>query len=96
MIKSNDITSIKAKVLKLFGSQLNISITDNLTNKSLRNELGIDSIQKMNVIVMIEKFYHIPISDEDDENFNTMNDIIQFIEKWHQRKYLIKHYNSAF
>lgn len=96
MIKSNDITSIKTKVFKLFSGQLNISITDNLMNKNLQDELGIDAIQKMNVIVMIEKLYHIPISDEDAECLNTMNDFIQFIKNSYQKRYAVKRHSSPF
>jgi acyl carrier protein len=96
MNNPKDILPIKTKVLKLFGSQLDISMSDKLIHKNLRDELGMDSIKITNVIVMLEKLYHIPICDEECEAFNTIDDFIHFIDIWQQKKYFIKQYRSRF
>lgn len=92
MNNNNDIASIKTRVLKVFSSQLNTTVTDQIINKELEHDLGLDSSEINTVIIMLEKLYHTPIYEEDCETFNTINDIILFIEKKQQKKYIIKHY----
>jgi acyl carrier protein len=95
MNSNNDILSIKSKVFKVINSQLNISITGQLINNDLRRELGLNSSEMNSIVIMLEKLYHIPISEEDFEAFNTINDVVLFIEKKHQKKYIIKQYTNS-
>jgi len=91
MENATEILSIKNKVFKIVGSQLCINITNDYIHKDLINELGLDSIAVIHIITMVEKLYHIPISDEECERLRTINNIIEFIEdNLYQKKYLIK------
>lgn len=91
MDDATEILSIKNKVFNIVGSQLSINITNKYIHKDLVDELGIDSLGITHIMTMIEKLYHIPISDEESERLRTINDIIEFIEEnIYQKKYLIK------
>jgi acyl carrier protein len=91
MNSNNDILSIKSKVFKVFNSQLNIAITNKSINNEL-GELGLNSSKMNTIVIMLEKLCHIPISEEDCESFNTINDVVLFIEKRQKKKYIVKQY----
>jgi acyl carrier protein len=68
------------KVLKIIDSQSYYKITKDKVNINFK-KLGIDSLGMLNIIVMIEKLFHITIFDEEFEKFTNINDIINYIEK---------------
>lgn len=78
---------IKTRVIKVFSTQTEKPITKDMIYSDLRSGLGLGSTEILKAIVMIEKLYHIPISDDECENFKTMNDYIQFVNKYYQNKY---------
>lgn len=76
-----DILVIEQKVRKLIESQLNIELTDKMMSSNIKTELGVDSLDEVFVIEMIEKLFHIRITDDDADEFKTINDIVQFVKK---------------
>lgn len=49
-------------------------------NSSLRNDLGLNSLVLMNMIVEVEDHYDIEIPEEDIMNFDTIGDVIEYLE----------------
>jgi len=91
MNENTDISTVKSKVIKVINSKVCFKITEDYNNKSLAKEFGLDSLEIIDIITMLEKLYHIPITDEDFEHLKTINNIVNFIEdSLMKRKYLIK------
>lgn len=49
-------------------------------NSSLRSDLGLNSLVLMNMIVEVEDHYDIEIPEEDILNFDTIGDVIEYLE----------------
>ena len=46
----------------------------------LVRDLGVDSIDTVELIMAVEDTYDIKISDKDAEDLNTVGDVVEFIE----------------
>lgn len=54
---------------------------DEITEESsLRNDLGLNSLVLMNMIVEVEDHYDIEIPETDIMNFDTIGDVIVYLE----------------
>jgi acyl carrier protein len=49
-------------------------------NASLRNDLGLDSLDIVELIMELEDEFEIEIPDEEADNLKTVGDVIHFIE----------------
>lgn len=49
-------------------------------NSSLRSDLGLNSLVLMNMIVEVEDHYDIEIPEENIMNFDTIGDVIEYLE----------------
>ncbi|MGT2833365.1 phosphopantetheine-binding protein [Streptococcus halotolerans] len=48
---------------------------------SLRDDLGVDSIELMEFVIALEDVFGIAISDEDVEQMVNMSDLLSYLEK---------------
>lgn len=54
---------------------------DEITNESdIRNDLGLNSLTLMNLVVEIEDHYDIEIPEDDAVNFETVGDVLKYLE----------------
>lgn len=51
---------------------------------SLKDDLGADSLDVVELVMEIEDKYGLEISDEDAENIETVGDAVEYIETHHQ------------
>lgn len=65
-------------ILKEGGLQFNV---DTLKEDMLLNDQGIDSLMKMEVLLIIEEKYNQKITDEEADSINTLNDLATFIDQ---------------
>ena len=49
-------------------------------DSSLRSDLGLNSLVLMNMIVEVEDHYDIEIPEEEIMNFDTIGDVIEYLE----------------
>ena len=54
-----------------------ISLTTNI-----KNDLGLNSLELVNLVVELENTFNIHISDDEINNIETVNDAIKVIEKY--------------
>lgn len=71
---------VKEKVFKIVGESLCAEDTVKLTD-NLRENLGMDSLDGVELMMRLEDEFGIEIPDEDAEKINTVNDIVEFVEK---------------
>ncbi len=55
---------------------------DEIKRDSLVNDIMTDSLDKVSVIMEIEKFFGISISEEEIESLETIGDLVDLVEKY--------------
>ena len=69
------------KIRDIIVEQLDLDDADSLTMEtSLKDDLDADSLDAVEVIMAIEEEFDIEIPEEEDENFKTIGDIVEYIE----------------
>jgi acyl carrier protein len=47
---------------------------------SLRDDLGADSLDCVELVMLVEEEFDIEIADEDAENWKTVQDVVSYVE----------------
>lgn len=76
-----DITTIENKIEDLLKANDFVDRTDNIDFKETLINLGIDSLDFINIVILCEREYDIHISDEYLINCNTLKDLSLVISK---------------
>ncbi|MCI5797486.1 MAG: acyl carrier protein [Firmicutes bacterium] len=71
---------VSEKVVEMLASQLNISKDKVQLNAKLIEDLGADSLDMVEMLMLVEEEFGISIPDEDAMNLKTVDDIIKYIE----------------
>jgi len=53
--------------------------SESIDENALLPDLGLDSLQALQLVVLLEKTYHISIADDDLQHFQTINKIAEFV-----------------
>lgn len=71
---------ILEKVREIMASQLGID-EDQITEETdIKDDLGADSLDIMELLMSLEEEYGLMIADEDVEGLRTVSDVVSFIE----------------
>lgn len=71
---------VSEKVIEMLASQLNISKDKVQLNAKLIEDLGADSLDMVEMLMLVEEEFGLSIPDEDAINLKTVGDIINYIE----------------
>lgn len=71
---------ISEKVVEMLASQLNLEKARLVPNARLIEDLGADSLDMVEMLMLVEEEFGISIPDEDAVNLKTVEDIIKYIE----------------
>lgn len=69
------------KLKMLLVDELQIDVSDISLDAKLSTDLGINSIELADLIMLCEDKFDIEIKDEDIHNFVTVNDVVEYLEK---------------
>ena len=69
------------KIKKIIAEQLDLPLEDIQENSSLLNELGADSLEKVEISMAVEKAYTIHISDDEFLKIQTVGDLCRLVEQ---------------
>lgn len=72
----------KDRVLFIVSDKLGYFEEEIDDTSNLRNDLGVDSLDEIEICVEVEKEFNIKISDADFEKVKTVNDLYECIEKF--------------
>lgn len=64
------------KIQKIVATELHVDEVDIKPESSIQDDFGADSLDVVELIMTIEEAFGIEISDEDAENFKTIQDIL--------------------
>ena len=68
------------KVREIIVEQLNVEESDVTMDTHLMKDLEADSLDAVEIIMAIEDEYGIEIPDEDAEKFQSVSDLVKFVE----------------
>ena len=68
------------KVREIIVEQLNVDESDVTMDTHLMKDLEADSLDAVEIIMAIEDEYGIEILDEDAEKFQSVSDLVKFVE----------------
>lgn len=72
------------KIRSIIGNFVDIKPEDITLETNIKNELGLTSLELVNLVVEMENTFHIEIPDEEIMKIETIQDAIKIIEK-HQK-----------
>lgn len=72
---------VSDKVVEMLASQLNISKEKVEMKSKLIEDLGADSLDMVEMLMLVEEEFGMTIPDEDAMNFKTVEDIVNYISK---------------
>ncbi|HHU24461.1 MAG: acyl carrier protein [Bacilli bacterium] len=68
------------KVVKIIGDVLNFSIDDLTLDTHLQDDLGIDSLDVVELMMAMEDAFAIAIDDEEMKDLRTIGDIVAYLQ----------------
>lgn len=72
-------TEEKDKILEIIADGLGVAKEELQPQLSLRDDLGGDSLDLIEIIMSIEKEFGVSVSDEQYDNINTVDDVLNLI-----------------
>ena len=76
-------SAIQEKVIEIVCDQLTLDRSQVTMESSFLEDLGVDSLDIVQLIMALEEEYHLEISDEEAEKIRTIKDIVTYIENHH-------------
>lgn len=76
--------NIEKKVKKIIHDHLNSPFAikkEVLSESSIRDDLGADSLDEIELVMQIEDEFDILIQDDESENMKTVEDVIKLVQK---------------
>jgi acyl carrier protein len=74
-------SAIESKVKAIIVDKLGVEESQVTPNASLTADLNADSLDTVELIMEFEKEFGVSIPDEDTQKINTVQDVIDYIEK---------------
>ena len=72
---------MEEKVMNIISSVCEIDKKDIKLDSNLINDLGLESLDVVDLVVAFEKEFNIKIDDKDIKQFQTVEDIVKYLEK---------------
>jgi len=76
-----ELTDIKSRVRSVIASALKVNVNLLFSENRLFEDLGVDSLDKITLLVMLENEFGRAIPDEDALKFNSVGEVEQYIAK---------------
>ena len=74
-------SEIQEKVVKIIVDKLGVKESEVTLESTFTGDLGADSLDTVELVMEFEKAFGIQVADEAAENFQTVGDVISYIEK---------------
>ena len=74
-------SEIQEKVVKIIVDKLGVKESEVTPEATFTGDLGADSLDTVELVMEFEKAFGIQVADEDAEKFQTVGDVINYIEQ---------------
>ena len=78
--------TIHDKALALISQKLRLEENEITPEKNLFNDLGADSLDVVELLVLLEREFNVKFSEDDTSNVKTVGDIYAMIEKYTKKQ----------
>ena len=72
---------VKEKVVSIIVDKLGVNPEDVVETASFTNDLGVDSLDTVELIMEFEKEFNVTIPDDQAEKISTVGDALKYIEE---------------
>ncbi len=73
--------TIQEQVTAIIAEHLDVEMREVTMEASLIDDLGADSLDIVELVMVVEEQFGIEVPDEDAENMETVGDVIAYVEK---------------
>jgi len=73
--------SVEEKIKQIIVDQLGVEPSDVTENASFVDDLGADSLDRVELIMAFEEAFDLEIPDEEAEKISTVEDVIEYVQK---------------
>ena len=73
-------SEIQEKVVKIIVDKLGVKESEVTPEATFTGDLGADSLDTVELVMEFEKAFGVQVPDEDAEKFQTVGDVISYIE----------------
>ena len=77
--------TIQDKVKAFIATKLNVSEREITPEKNLFNDLGADSLDVVELLMILESEFNVKFSEDDTANVKTVGDLYDMIEKYQKK-----------
>jgi acyl carrier protein len=70
------------KVIDIIREQLGLDDAEIDENTSFKDDLGVDSLDLLELVMAFEEEYNIELNPEELEDIQTVGDVVEFIKKY--------------
>lgn len=74
-------SSMEGKIKQIIVDQLGVDSANVTESASFVDDLGADSLDRVELIMAFEEAFDIEISDEDAERISTVQDVIDYVQR---------------
>ena len=74
-------SEIQEKVVKIIVDKLSVPASEVTPEATFTGDLGADSLDTVELVMEFEKEFGIQVADEEAEKFQTVGDVITYIEE---------------
>ena len=74
-------SEIQEKVVKIIVDKLGVKESEVTPDATFTGDLGADSLDTVELVMEFEKAFGVQVADEDAEKFQTVGDVITYIEE---------------
>ena len=74
-------SEIQEKVVKIIVDKLGVKESEVTPEATFTGDLGADSLDTVELVMEFEKAFGVQVADEDAEKFQTVGDVITYIEE---------------
>ena len=78
--------TIQDKARAFIATKLNVNESEVTPEKHLFNDLGADSLDVVELLMILEREFNVKISENDTANVKTVGDLYDMIEKYTKRQ----------
>ena len=74
-------SEIQEKVVEIIVEKLGVKASEVTPEATFTGDLGADSLDTVELVMEFEKAFGVQVADEDAEKFQTVGDVITYIEE---------------
>ncbi|MDV3198151.1 MAG: acyl carrier protein [Vigna little leaf phytoplasma] len=75
-----NIKMVFKKIKNILSQKLSLNEDDIKLNTRLKEDLGLDSFDAVELVIELEKIFHICIKDEAMQHFKKVEDVVEYIK----------------